>query len=52
MVKKVLIADQINEKGINDLKDVAEVVTDFTITKEELLKVIKDYDAIVVRSRT
>ena len=52
MVKKVLVADQINEKGINDLKDVAEVVTDFAITKEELLKVIKDFDAIIVRSRT
>lgn len=52
MDKKVLIADQINEKGINELKDVAEVVSNFTISKEELLNVIKDFDAIIVRSRT
>ena len=52
MDKKVLIADQINEKGIDELNDVAEVVSNFTISKEELLKVIKDFDAIIVRSRT
>jgi D-3-phosphoglycerate dehydrogenase len=52
MDKKVLIADQINEKGIEELKDIAEVVNDFKISKEELLEVIKDFDAIIVRSRT
>ena len=52
MDKKVLIADQINEKGIDELTDIAEVVTNFTISKEELLDVIKDFDAIIVRSRT
>jgi D-3-phosphoglycerate dehydrogenase len=52
MDKKVLIADQINEKGIDELKDIAEVVTNFTISKEELIDVIKDFDAIIVRSRT
>ena len=49
---KVLIADQINEKGIDELKDVAEVVVNTSITKEELLNVIKDFDAIIIRSRT
>ena len=49
---KVLIADQINEKGIDELKDVAKVVANTSITKEELVKVIKDFDAIIVRSRT
>lgn len=49
---KVLIADQINEKGINDLKEVAEVIVKTDITNEELINVIKDFDAIVVRSRT
>ncbi|WP_048188443.1 phosphoglycerate dehydrogenase [Methanobacterium paludis] len=49
---KVLIADQINEKGIDELKDVAEVVNNTSITKEELVTVIKDFDAIIVRSRT
>ena len=52
MDKKVLIADQINEKGIDELTDIADVVTNFTISKEELLDVIKDFDAIIVRSRT
>ncbi len=52
MDKKVLIADQINEKGIDELKDVAEVVNNFTISKEELVKEIADFDAIIVRSRT
>ncbi|MGZ7043320.1 MAG: phosphoglycerate dehydrogenase [Methanobacterium sp.] len=49
---KVIIADQINEKGIDDLKEVAEVVVDTSITQEELIDKIKDFDAIIVRSRT
>lgn len=49
---KVIIADSINEKGISDLEEVAEVLVDTAITPEELVNVIKDFDAIVVRSRT
>ncbi|HNS26218.1 MAG TPA: phosphoglycerate dehydrogenase, partial [Methanobacteriaceae archaeon] len=49
---KVLIADQINEKGIEELKEVAEVVVRTTITPEELVNDINDFEAIVVRSRT
>ncbi|MDZ4171415.1 MAG: phosphoglycerate dehydrogenase, partial [Methanobacteriaceae archaeon] len=49
---KVIIADSINEKGISDLEEVAEVVVDTSITPEELVKTIKDFNAIVVRSRT
>lgn len=49
---KVLIADQINEKGIDELKDIAEVVVQTDITPEELVDSIADYDGIVVRSRT
>lgn len=49
---KVLIADEINKKGINELKDVAEVVVQTDITNEELIKSIGDFDAIMVRSRT
>jgi D-3-phosphoglycerate dehydrogenase len=54
MVKymKVLIADSINEKGIDNLKEVADVVVDTSITHDDLIKTIKDYDAIVIRSRT
>ena len=35
---KVLIADAINEKGIENLKEAAEVVVDTTITPEELIQ--------------
>jgi len=49
---KVIIADQINEKGIKNLEEVADVVVDFSITQEELISKIKDFDAIIVRSRT
>jgi len=49
---KVIIADQINEKGIKELEDVADVVVNTSITQEELIEEIKDFDAIIVRSRT
>ena len=49
---KVLIADQINQKGIEELEEVAEVVARTDITPEELVRDIKDFDAIIVRSRT
>ena len=49
---KVLIADQINQKGIEELEEVAEVVARTDITPEELVNDIKDFDAIIVRSRT
>ena len=48
----VLIADQINQKGIEELEEVAEVIARTDITPEELVEDIKDFDAIVVRSRT
>ena len=49
---KVLIADAINEKGIENLKEVAEVVVDTEITPEELADTINEYNGIIVRSRT
>ena len=49
---KVLVADAINEKGIENLKEVAEVVVDTSITPEELIKTINEYNGIIVRSRT
>lgn len=52
MDQKVIIADQINEKGIKELEGVADVVVDTAITQEELINKIKDFDAIIVRSRT
>lgn len=49
---KVLVADAINEKGIENLKEAAEVVVDTTITPEELANTIHEYEGIIVRSRT
>lgn len=49
---KVLIADQINEKGIEELREVSKVVVQTDITPQELIDDINKYDAIVVRSRT
>ncbi|MDO5850941.1 MAG: phosphoglycerate dehydrogenase [Methanobacteriaceae archaeon] len=49
---KVLIADKINEKGIDVLKDASEIVNNPKITPEELLNTIDQYDGIIVRSRT
>ena len=49
---KVLIADAINEKGIENLKEVADVVVDTEITPEELADTIHEYNGIIVRSRT
>ncbi|GAA5819552.1 MAG: phosphoglycerate dehydrogenase [Methanobrevibacter sp. CfCl-M3] len=49
---KVLIADSIDEEGIDNLKEVAEVVVDTKISHEDLIKTISEYDGIIVRSRT
>ena len=49
---KVLVADAIDEKGIERLEEVAEVVVDTSITPEDLKKTIKEYDGIAIRSRT
>ncbi len=49
---KVLVADAINEKGIEKLKEVAEVIVNTSITPEELINTINEYDGIIVRSRT
>ena len=49
---KVLVADAINEKGIENLKEVADVTVDTSITPEELVNTIHEYHGIIVRSRT
>lgn len=49
---KVLIADKINDKGVEVLEGSAEVVNNPTITPEELLETIDQYEGIIVRSRT
>lgn len=50
---KILISDKIHEKGINVFEENGfEVVRNFKISPEELKNEIKNFDGIVVRSRT
>jgi D-3-phosphoglycerate dehydrogenase len=50
---KILISDKLQDEGIKIFEDNGfEVVTKFSITMEDLKEEIKDYDGIVVRSRT
>lgn len=49
---RVLIADSISEAGIDMLRAHAEVDVKTDLSKEELLQIIGQYDAVVVRSAT
>lgn len=49
---KVLVTEKIDEEGIEILKRNAEVDTKYGLTKEQLLGIIADYDALIVRSAT
>lgn len=50
---KVLISDKLQEEGIKVFEDNGfEVIKNYTINNEELKKEIRDYQGIVVRSRT
>jgi len=50
---KILISDKLEEEGIKIFEDNGfEVSKKFTITHDDLKKEIKDYDGIVIRSRT
>jgi len=51
-LKKVLVADEISDEGINVLSKDLDVSYQPKITQEEILKIIGDFDAILVRSRT
>ena len=51
--KKVLVCDPIHKEGIEKLKQTGlEVDVNFTISPEQLRRVIANYDALIVRSRT
>jgi D-3-phosphoglycerate dehydrogenase len=54
MKKKVVVVERISDKGVAILKNAPglEVDVKFDIPREELLKIIPEYDAIVVRSVT
>jgi D-3-phosphoglycerate dehydrogenase len=50
---KILIADKLNEKGIEIFEDNGfEVTKNYAITHEELMREIENYEGVVVRSRT
>jgi D-3-phosphoglycerate dehydrogenase len=49
---KVLVTDSISEEGISLLRDCAEVDVKNKLTTEELLSIIGDYEALMVRSQT
>ena len=49
---KILITDGLDEKGIENLKRVATVEDRSGISPEELIKIIGDYDALIVRGQT
>ena len=49
---KILLTDGLEEKGQEILRKSAEVVNNPTISADELLKVVGEYDAIIVRGRT
>ena len=49
---KVLVTDPIDEEGIDILRSCAEVDIRPNLTPEELIAIIGDYEALVVRSQT
>ncbi len=50
--KKVLITDEISEEGIEPLRKAAQVDLKVGIKPEEIIAIIGDYDALMVRSQT
>lgn len=52
-IKSILITDDVNQKCVDILSNNGfEVVKDIKLSKDELLKKIKDFDCLVVRSAT
>jgi D-3-phosphoglycerate dehydrogenase len=50
--KKVLITDEISEEGIEPLRKQAQVDYKVGLKPEEIIAIIGDYDALMVRSQT
>jgi len=52
--KRILVSDPISEIGVQALKDHADLSVDVNtgLAPEELLKIIGDYDGLVIRSQT
>ena len=51
-MQKVLITDPIDQSGIDILSQVAQVDQKIGISNKELINVIKEYDALMIRSGT
>ena len=51
-MSRVLVADPIDEEGIALLREHAEVDVRLKLGEDELVRLIPDYDALVVRSET
>ncbi|MDT3696303.1 MAG: phosphoglycerate dehydrogenase [Ignavibacterium sp.] len=52
-MKKILISDQVNEKSVALLESAGfEVTYNTKLTRDELLKIIPDFNALIVRSAT
>jgi len=49
---KIIVTDGLAQKGLDLLATVGEVTANPKITPEELIQVLPEYDALVVRSRT
>jgi D-3-phosphoglycerate dehydrogenase len=49
---KIIVTDKLNADAIEMLKGFGEVTYDTEIKSDELKVIIKDFDAIIVRSRT
>jgi len=49
---KVLITDAISDEGINALRSEVEVDVKLGLTPEEIISIIGDYEALLVRSQT
>jgi D-3-phosphoglycerate dehydrogenase len=49
---KVLVAEQISDEGIEILRNCAEVDIRLNLKPDELISIIGDYEALVVRSQT
>ncbi len=50
--KKVLVTDSISEEGIEILRNEAQVDIKNSLSPEEIIAIIGDYDALMVRSQT
>ncbi|MEM7771682.1 MAG: phosphoglycerate dehydrogenase [Cyanobacteria bacterium P01_A01_bin.37] len=51
-MSKVLVSDPIDQSGIDILQQVAQVDVKTKLAEEELIKLIPDYDALMIRSGT